>query len=596
MTAFNNDDVASRRHSVMRLPPARAVAMLPLALCVLATACAAPASASAARAPRFPRVSRGHPPPHARFKSPISQCDERRRDAPVDHFSFPRGGVSGVSLEARRRPRPRPRPTATYSQRYFVCARHARGADAPLFFYVGNEADVELYVNNTGLMWELAPEHGAALVFAEHRGYGRSPLGDGNLAHLTSEQAMADYATLIAELKTSDAFRSSAAVIAFGGSYGGMLSTWMRLKYPWLVAGAIAGSAPIWSFDGESPRVDAGAFAEGVTHDASEDAGANAACVGRVRAAFATMLEARRDDARRERTTMRESMRLCDALRAPEDVDDAMAWAQDAFDYMAMGNYPYPSSYILNGDGTLPAYPMRVACDAAVGFERLSGDGGHGHDDDDDDAGLLSALADAVGVFYNHSGDAACFDIRAGVNEDSRRDGDGWDWQFCTEQFMPSSRDGERDMFWKQPWNESEQIARCEKRWGVTPRVGWATTQFGGRRLSDASRIAWSNGDLDPWSRLGVNANVSDSLVAVRLVPIRPRTRCERRSLRSWTFPVVDRSSPALHFQRTFDRVGPFQPPFRLMRRVARFVVRFPFAAARITWTSCGATLTTSRA
>ena len=175
-------------------------------------------------------------------------------------------------------------------------------------------------------------------------------------------------------------------------------------------------------------------------------------------------------------------------------------------------------------------------------------------------------------------------------------DGDGWDWQFCTEQFMPSSRDGERDMFWKQPWNESEQIARCEKRWGVTPRVGWATTQFGGRRLSDASRIAWSNGDLDPWSRLGVNANVSDSLVAVRLVPIRPRTRCERRSLRSWTFPVVDRSSPALHFQRTFDRVGPFQPPFRLMRRVARFVVRFPFAAARITWTSCGATLTTSRA
>ena len=139
---------------------------------------------------------------------------------------------------------------------------------------------------------------------------------------------------------------------------------------------------------------------------------------------------------------MRESMRLCDALRAPEDVDDAMAWAQDAFDYMAMGNYPYPSSYILNGDGTLPAYPMRVACDAAVGFERLSGDGGHGHDDDDDDAGLLSALADAVGVFYNHSGDAACFDIRAGVNEDSRRDGDGWDWQFCTEQFMSGTCSG----------------------------------------------------------------------------------------------------------------------------------------------------------
>ena len=39
-------------------------------------------------------------------------------------------------------------------------------------------------------------------------------------------------------------------------------------------------------------------------------------------------------------------------------------------DYMAMGSYPYPSSYILNGDGFLPAYPMREMCKRIVG--RLS--------------------------------------------------------------------------------------------------------------------------------------------------------------------------------------------------------------------------------
>jgi hypothetical protein len=27
-----------------------------------------------------------------------------------------------------------------------------------------------------------------------------------------------------------------------------------------------------------------------------------------------------------------------------------------------MGNYPYPSSYITNGHGELPAFPVRVAC------------------------------------------------------------------------------------------------------------------------------------------------------------------------------------------------------------------------------------------
>ena len=38
-----------------------------------------------------------------------------------------------------------------------------------VFFYTGNEADVELYVNATGWMWESAPEFGALLVFVEHR-------------------------------------------------------------------------------------------------------------------------------------------------------------------------------------------------------------------------------------------------------------------------------------------------------------------------------------------------------------------------------------------------------------------------------------------
>ena len=38
-------------------------------------------------------------------------------------------------------------------------------------------------------------------------------------------------------------------------------------------------------------------------------------------------------------------------------------WLSSAWDYLAMGDFPYPSSYMLNGNGELPAYPMRVACE-----------------------------------------------------------------------------------------------------------------------------------------------------------------------------------------------------------------------------------------
>ncbi len=75
-------------------------------------------------------------------------------------------------------------------------------------------------------MWESAPKFGALIVFAEHRYYGKSkpyenPLDfpDTELAFLTSEQALADYANIIQDLK-KDLDCADSPVIAFGGSYG----------------------------------------------------------------------------------------------------------------------------------------------------------------------------------------------------------------------------------------------------------------------------------------------------------------------------------------------------------------------------------------
>ena len=166
-----------------------------------------------------------------------------------------------------------PASYATFQQRYLVNDTFWRGRTAPIFLYAGNEGDVELFANNTGLMREAAPRFGAMLVFVEHRYYGRSmPFGGSRAAafrdaaakgYLTVTQALADYASFVLSLK-ANLSAPAAPVVVLGGSYGGMLAVWMRLKYPHIVMGAVASSAPILSFYG---LADPYAFYDRMTDD-----------------------------------------------------------------------------------------------------------------------------------------------------------------------------------------------------------------------------------------------------------------------------------------------------------------------------------------
>jgi lysosomal Pro-X carboxypeptidase len=236
-----------------------------------------------------------------------ANCTTRYFPQVIDHFSWA-GTPTGAS---------------TYQQRYLTYSEHWRNdSTGSVWFYVGNEGDVTLYADHTGLMWENAAAEGALLVFAEHRYYGLSqPFGDASslyLQYLTHEQALADYAALLFALQ-AELGAGQQPVIVFGGSYGGMLAAWMRLKYPGAIAGAVSASAPVLFFEGTTPTPpgDFEQYWRVVTRDMTPAAGAAAACAPNVRAAWDAIDAAA---AAGDLARLSDTFQLCTPLQTPSDV------------------------------------------------------------------------------------------------------------------------------------------------------------------------------------------------------------------------------------------------------------------------------------
>jgi lysosomal Pro-X carboxypeptidase len=364
----------------------------------------------------------------------------------------------------------------------------------------------------TGLMWENAPDLGALLIFAEHRYFGKSLPFPGvemppppQINYLQTDQALADYATLINALKT-ELHADSSVVIGFGGSYGGMLCSWLRIKYPSALDGCIAGSAPIVNFEYMEPPFNYNAFAQTETYDASTAGGANDLCKENIRQAWKDFDAL--STSSRGLDEINSAMKTCPPLRNVGDVQNFMAYAEASFGNMAMSSYPYPSAYLLlGGKGVLPAYPMRVACGFMTANFTTPLD-------------RLVALRNAIGVFYNNTKDTMCLNMSSAVNHASQVVGYLWGYLSCTTMFMPAGQDGENDMFYPSPWNTTQQIDICRQQFpNIETRPDWVQISYGGRGVAAwGSNIVFSNGRLDPWHNGGI-LNATAPTVATVMIP-----------------------------------------------------------------------------
>ena len=237
------------------------------------------------------------------------------------------------------------------------------------------------------MIWEvLGPKLQAQVIFVEHRYEGQSfPSPDipNCLAYSSSIQALADYANFIElHVNKNSIGHGRRPVIALGGSYGGMLSGWLRMKYPQLVAGAIAASAPIYGFPRIDPTTIDSAFqvikyglqqpypptADTVRSQQQSNGGSPSDdnhCAENLLAAWPLIQVLGRSKAGRNLLT--ESFSLCQSMNHPDESSRLIEWAQSPWFDLAEGSFPYESGYIVfalthNPLAKLPPWPLQAAC------------------------------------------------------------------------------------------------------------------------------------------------------------------------------------------------------------------------------------------
>ncbi|GLT80827.1 hypothetical protein SLA2020_522420 [Shorea laevis] len=385
----------------------------------------------------------------------------------------------------------KPEGYTTFQQRYVINSKYWGGANssAPIFAYLGEESDLDIDLPLVGFLTDNASRFKALLVHIEHRFYGKSiPFGyskeaamkNANLrGYFTSVQAIADYADILIHIKKTLSAMNS-PVIVIGGSYGGMLAAWFRLKYPHIALGALASSAPILYFDDIAPQ--AGYYSI-VTKDFKET---SESCYETIRKSWSEIDKVASKP--NGLSVLSKKFKTCRKLKRSLDLKDYL----DSI-YSEVTQYDEPSSY-----------PLSTLCRAIDG---------------------AAIVTDILGRIFAgvvaHKPKRTCYDMDE-YNHPTDQNL-GWRWQVCSEMVMPIGHGKDDSMFPPAPFNLNTFTKACKSLFGVQPQPHWITTYYGGYDLKlilhrFGSNIIFSNGLRDPYSSGGVLENISDSVVAIYTV------------------------------------------------------------------------------
>jgi len=378
---------------------------------------------------------------------------------------------------------------ATWKQRYYEnteLIRPITKPNFPIFVYIGSEGPLSSRWLTQGLMYEYANKTGAMMLALEHRFYGVSqPRGDHstrNLSYLSTSQALADLAYFIKAQGYSDH-----PYVVFGGSYGGTLAAFARLKYPHLIHAAIASSAPL------DPRIDFTDYVKVMEYAFNKYGGET--CVNAMRNARDKVINLFNSDQGANVLTKR--LQLCDPLSAKNKLaplDQLNFWGTLSDTIASVVQYNKEGGEVA---GLLTVRELcktlTAAADPLEGyfnmFERMRVKNG----DKCLSWTYKSMLADLSDTAINPS--------------NSMRQ---WMWQTCSEYGFYQITN---ESIFTAPFDLSLFDAMCSDAYGpgynmrsLEQNVIRTNSTFGGRDVRQTN-VIYTNGDVDPWSALSVVEN-----------------------------------------------------------------------------------------
>ncbi|KAF5733298.1 lysosomal Pro-X carboxypeptidase-like [Tripterygium wilfordii] len=312
------------------------------------------------------------------------------------------------------------------------------------------------------------------VALLQHRYYGESiPFEVKSLGYLNSAQALADYAEILIHIKEKNNALES-PIIVIGGSYGGMLASWFRLKYPHIALGALASSAPILYFDDTMRQNKITSAISQIFKEVSKT------CYETIKRSWSEIDEAASTP--RGLTKLSNTFQTCRELRYSSELKNFLESL-----YMKAAQTGQP-----------------VVKDICESIDKTP------NEDGTDLNKIFAAVVAVSSDDHTH-----CY-----VNPPSAL---ALEWQRCSEIMMPKGQGRSETLFEPAPPNQMEIMTKdCQSLYSVTPRPHWLTTYYGGHNMklilkSFGSNIIFSNGLKDPFSHGGVLEDISTTIHAVKI-------------------------------------------------------------------------------